>query len=76
MNTTSHAAGDTCDLSVVIPAKDEAENLRQLLPDVYATLSELGIAHEILVIDAQSPDGTRQAVEDAGATYVAEAQPG
>ena len=43
-------------LSVVIPAYEEAENLRWLLPALHRTLSapafEIGSAYEIIVIDA------------------------
>lgn len=67
---------DTLDLSVIIPAKDEGMNLQQLLPALQQSLNELGIAYEILVVDAQSPDGTREIVEQAGATYVDEPKPG
>jgi dolichol-phosphate mannosyltransferase len=38
------------DLTVVIPAADEAENLSVLLPQVQDTLESLGIVHEILVV--------------------------
>ena len=39
------------DLSVVIPAYNEAENLRELLPRMNAALKREGIAFEILVVD-------------------------
>lgn len=63
---------DTLDLSVVIPSMDEALNLEQLLPSLRIALDGLGVAYEILVIDADSPDATRQVVAEAGATYVCE----
>ncbi len=43
-------------VSLVIPAKDEAANLPRLLDEVAAALGE--IAHEVLVVDDGSVDGT------------------
>ncbi|MBI2433936.1 MAG: glycosyltransferase [Candidatus Hydrogenedentes bacterium] len=64
------------ELSVIIPSKNEALNLQQLLPELRQTLEEMGAAYEILVVDALSPDGTQRIVEDAGARYIAESEPG
>ena len=41
----------TMDLSVVLPAFEEAANLRVILPRLKASLSALGISYEILVVD-------------------------
>lgn len=64
------------DVSVVIPSMNEALNLQQLLPALHEVLRELGIAYEILVVDKDSPDGTREITESAGARYICESQPG
>ncbi len=45
-------------LSVVIPARDEAESVQATVEAVAAELSDQGIEHEILVIDDASLDGT------------------
>jgi glycosyltransferase involved in cell wall biosynthesis len=45
-------------LSVVIPAYCESENILQTLENVTRALEPLGLAHEILVIDDGSTDGT------------------
>jgi glycosyltransferase involved in cell wall biosynthesis len=45
-------------LSVVIPAYCESENILQTLENVTRALEPLAIAHEILVIDDGSTDGT------------------
>jgi dolichol-phosphate mannosyltransferase len=50
-------------LSVVIPARDEAESIKQTVSGVTAALSGAGIDHEVLVIDDSSSDGTMAAVE-------------
>lgn len=63
---------DTLDLSVVIPAMNEALNLEQLLPGLRDALEQLGIRYEIIVVDADSPDATREVVETASARYVNE----
>ena len=47
----------TPDISVVLPARDEAGNITALLTTIAATLRDH--AHEIIVIDDASRDGTR-----------------
>jgi dolichol-phosphate mannosyltransferase len=49
-------------LALVIPALREAENLRGLLSAVRVALSNLEIPYEILVVDDDSRDGTREIV--------------
>jgi dolichol-phosphate mannosyltransferase len=46
---------DAADLSVVLPAYLEEENLRRLLPRLTRTLEELGIRWEVLVVDTVTP---------------------
>ncbi len=43
-------------VSVVIPAKDEADNLAILIEEILAALS--GRPHEVVVVDDGSTDGT------------------
>lgn len=62
----------TVDLSVVLPAYREEENLRLLLPRIRAVCAELTAAHEIVVIDAATElDGTRRLCADEGVRHVA-----
>ena len=55
------------ELSIIIPSMNEALNLEQLLPVLGETLASMGVASEILVVDPDSPDGTRAVVEKAAA---------
>jgi dolichol-phosphate mannosyltransferase len=50
-------------ISVILPTFNERDNIGPLIADVQATLA--GVAHEILVMDDRSPDGTAQAAREA-----------
>ena len=47
-------------VSVIIPTYREAENLPRLIPQAAAALSSRGWNWEIIVVDDNSPDGTRE----------------
>ena len=66
------SAGDpSLDLSVVLPAFPEEENLRLLLPRIRAVCAELTDAYEIVVVDAATElDGTRRLCADQGVRHV------
>lgn len=51
------------DLSIVIPAYNEAEGIGPVLTRLAAVMDGSGIAHEILVVDDGSQDGTGRAVQ-------------
>lgn len=63
-------------LSVLVLARNEAENLEMLLPDVSAVLEEAGVAFEIVVVDAESADGTATTARRLGATVHQQTRPG
>ncbi len=46
-------------VSVIVPTYREAENLPRLIPQAAAALSDRGWNWELIVIDDNSPDGTR-----------------
>ena len=48
-----------CDVSVLMPAYNEAENLVEVVPATAAALEALGVTWEIVVVDDGSTDGTR-----------------
>ena len=51
-------------LSVIIPSRNEAENLPQCLAEIYRTLNYYKINHEILVIDDGSSDNTKEIINE------------
>jgi dolichol-phosphate mannosyltransferase len=55
------------DLSIIIPAWHEAENLSLLLPELNEAAKGLGLDYEILVADHPSGDGTEELCAREGA---------
>ena len=63
MSTSDHII----QLTVMLPAYGEADNLRELLPQLKCRLDALSISYEILVLDTQVPvDDTRAVCESVG----------
>lgn len=59
------------EVSVILPSYEEADNLRWLIPTLQSELSELGVSHEILVVDAEVPrDETPSICKEFGVDYV------
>lgn len=59
------------DLTVILPSYEEAANLRWLLPEVQVQLKNLGISHEILVVDTERPrDETPDLCRIHGVVYL------
>jgi len=55
------------DLSVVIPIKDERENLRPLDDRLRQALQPLGLNYEIVIVDDGSIDGSFAILEELAA---------
>ncbi len=70
------AAPGVPDLTILIPALNERENLELLLPALKDVVTDLGIAAEILVVDGGSTDGTREEAERRGARVVSQRERG
>ena len=51
-------------VSVVLPAYNERENLAELLPETRTVLEQTGLTHEIIVVDDGSTDGTRELMRE------------
>jgi dolichol-phosphate mannosyltransferase len=63
---------DAVDLTVVLPAYLEEENLRLLLPRLRAALESLGVHWEVIVVDTMTPlDKTPEVCRVNGCIYVA-----
>lgn len=71
---TSHAL--TIDLSVVIPTFDEESNVGPVVTEVRQVCEQLGLRHEILVVDGGSRDQTAARARDAGARVIVQRRPG
>jgi GT2 family glycosyltransferase len=59
--------GDRPDVSVIIPTRDSVEDLRRCLASLTA---QRGATFEIVVVDQESSDGTREVAEAAGAVVL------
>lgn len=52
------------DLSLVIPIKDERENLPELLKEIESAISPTGFSYEIIVVDDGSRDGSWETLKE------------
>jgi len=69
-------AEDVADVTVVIPAWNECDNLDLLLPAVKEVLVGLGLRAQIVVADGGSTDRTRETAARWGAQVVTQTEPG
>jgi dolichol-phosphate mannosyltransferase len=59
------------DLSIVLPAYQEADNLRRLLPVLHEVARSLTSSYEIVVVDTEQPlDDTPAICRESGTVYV------
>jgi glycosyltransferase involved in cell wall biosynthesis len=58
-------------LSVLLPAYNEAENLAMLVPRIVAELEALGSSYEVVVVDDGSDDGTGDVLAKLSVEYPA-----
>ena len=57
------------DLSIVIPVLNEVENLRPLVEEIVAALSQINLNYEIIVVDDGSEDGSFELGRELHAEY-------
>ncbi len=58
------------DLSIVIPAMNEADNLAALLPELFRVVGNLGCTYEIFVVVGPSSDNSADVARGRGATVI------
>lgn len=63
-------------LTVLLPVLNERDNLAVLLPRLARVLDGLGLAHEVLVVDGGSHDGTAETAAGLGARVLVQTLPG
>jgi glycosyltransferase involved in cell wall biosynthesis len=63
------AAGETAELSVLVPAADESESLPEFVRQCAETLRDLPYACEVVVVDDGSQDDTPTVLRDLRAQY-------
>lgn len=66
----------TPNLTIIIPALNEQENLRLLLPQIHDVLNDLAIPFEVIVVDGGSHDETQHVAAAAGARIVEQTERG
>ena len=64
------------DLSIILPVVNERDNLVVLIPRMRALMDREQIDFEIVVVDGNSSDGTREAASELGARVVGERRRG
>jgi dolichol-phosphate mannosyltransferase len=64
------------DISVVLPTVNECDNVRALLPRFKSLFARENLSYEVLVIDGNSTDGTREVAESLGARVLPERRRG
>ena len=69
-------AADVADVTVVIPAWNEGDNLDLLLPALKEVLADLGLRAQIVVADGGSTDRTAETALRWGARVVTQTEPG
>ena len=69
-NVPDAASLEGLTLSVVIPAYNEENAVRETVSEVIETLTGAGIVHEVIVVDDGSSDKTRERAEESEATVL------
>lgn len=62
IETTPDPRAPRRQVSVLLPAYNERENLVELVPETLKVLEDAGLDHELVIVDDGSTDGTRSAM--------------
>src|ERR1051325_3815380 len=73
---SGHSDKTSPDLSVIIPALNEAENLKLLLPLITEVIGELRLNAEIIVVDGGSTDDSKSVARQLHASLVQKTERG
>ncbi len=68
-NMQNPAAAKQNMISVILPTYNESENLRVIVPRIFAVLRGSSLEGEIIIIDDNSPDGTAAVAEKLAGSY-------
>ena len=63
------ASVETLDVSVLVPAKDEADNLPEFIERCAQSLGSAGFSFEVIVVNDGSRDGTERVLRELQRTY-------
>lgn len=66
---TVASAADQVDVSVLVPAKDEADNLPEFIRECHAALETAPFSYEVVVVNDGSRDTTARVLEELERTY-------
>jgi dolichol-phosphate mannosyltransferase len=69
-------SGTIMDISIILPVVNERDNLMVLIPRMRALMEREALDFEIVVIDGNSSDGTREAATELGARVLSERRRG
>lgn len=60
------------ELTLLLPALNEAQSLKTLLPAIKAQLGAMGVTHELLLVDGGSSDGTADLARGQGCRVISQ----
>ena len=64
------------DLSVIVPAENEADRLAELLSELHSALAGMSVAYEIIVVEHQADERTRLVIENSAVVLLASPEKG
>jgi dolichol-phosphate mannosyltransferase len=75
-STAAETTASRCDLTVIIPALNEGPNLSRLLPELRATLEDLAVRAEILIVTSGTDAETQENAARVGAVVLQQRERG